>query len=59
MRAGADWIAADRLTLADTKLFVDLPAIFAAIGDRAWRAFVKPPGNPASPPSSRAATIDT
>ncbi len=35
MCAGSDWIAADRLIVAGTELFVDLPTIFAAIGDRA------------------------
>lgn len=34
MSAGADWIAADRLTVPGTPLFVDLPAIFARIGER-------------------------
>ena len=35
MSAGADWIAADRLTVPGTPLYVDLPAIFARIGERA------------------------
>ena len=35
MSVGADWLAADRLTVPGTPLFVDLPAIFARIGERA------------------------
>ncbi len=34
MCSGADWIAADRLEVAGTDLYVDLPAIFNGIGDR-------------------------
>ncbi len=34
MGAGADWIAATRLTVPTTDLYVDLDTIFAGIGDR-------------------------
>jgi len=34
MCSGADWIAAERLEVAGTDLYVDLPAIFNGIGDR-------------------------
>lgn len=34
MGSGADWIAARRLEVAGTGLFVDLPAILNGIGDR-------------------------
>ena len=35
MCSGADWIAAERLVVPGTPLYVDLPAIFARIGERA------------------------
>lgn len=35
MCSGADWIAATRLTVPATDLYVDLDTIFAGIGDRA------------------------
>ncbi len=34
MCSGTGWIAADRLEVAETDLYVDLPAIFNGIGDR-------------------------
>ncbi len=35
MGSGADWIAASRLTVPSTDLYVDLETIFAGIGERA------------------------
>ncbi len=35
MCAGAEWVAADRLAVAGTELYVELASLFAGIGERA------------------------
>ncbi len=35
MCRGAEWVAADRLEVAGTLVYVDLPSIFGGIGERA------------------------